>query len=298
MKLTMPTAAFSLVPAMVLLLGAAPTLAKTPASTASGDIRLFQSTGRVIVMMRIGNGELIPMIFDTGSDGHSVDRLIVTRERLKRIGTTLEIDGTTGKKRNLPTVALRNLTIGGLKVERLEAVALDYDRSDAMGIFSPEMFTSSLLYLDLSSSLARLVPRSSTAPPEGPPTAFVQGVPSVHMIMPDGSTLPAHFDTGFDSALSLPTSMMRSMPLMEPARVVGRFKSINTEGEVYGGRIRGKIRIGPIELVNPKVTFLGELANIGLPIIRQVTLVIDAGSQRNWVLPAASKPPKLTDPTG
>ena len=299
MKLSLPTSAYALVPAMVFLVGAAPVPRVTqPSIPSSGDIRLFQSPGRVMVMMRTGSSELIPMIFDTGSDGHSIDRLIVSRERLKRVGTTLEIDGTTGKKRRLPTVALTNLTIGGLEVAQLEAVALDYDRNDAMGIFSPEMFTISLLYLDLSSSLARLVPKTPTALPEGPPTAFVQGIPSVQMIMPDGSTLPAHFDTGFDGALSLPTSMMNTVPLMEPARVVGRFKSISTEGDVYGGRVRGKIRIGPLELVNPKVTFLGELANIGLPIIRQVTLVIDAGGQQNWVWPAGSKPPKLTDPTG
>jgi hypothetical protein len=35
-----------------------------------GVITLFQSTNRVLVMMRIGDGELVPMVFDTGSDGH------------------------------------------------------------------------------------------------------------------------------------------------------------------------------------------------------------------------------------
>lgn len=48
-----------------------------PLVPASGDITSFQSTGRVLMMMRIGDGELIPMVFDTGSDGHSIDRLIV-----------------------------------------------------------------------------------------------------------------------------------------------------------------------------------------------------------------------------
>jgi hypothetical protein len=66
--------------------------------------------------------------------------------------------------------------------------------------------------------------------------------------------------------------------------VVGRFKSINTEGEVYGGRIRGTIRVGPIELDNPEVTFLGDLANLGLPVIRRIVLVIDPAQKRNWVL--------------
>lgn len=250
----------------------------------SGDITLFQSPGRVMVMMRIGGDELVPMVFDTGSDGHSIDQSIVKRHRLNRVGSTIEIDGTTGKQRTLPRVVVPNVRIGGLKMGSIEATALDYDRDDAMGIISSEMFTNSLVFVDLGNSRARLAPRATTAPPPGPATAYVENIPSVQLIMPDGTSLPAHFDTGFDGALSLPISMMDKVPLMAPARIVGRFKSINTKGDVYGGRIRGKIVIGPIELDNPEVTFLGDLANIGLPIIRQVTLVIDPLAKRNWVL--------------
>lgn len=255
----------------------------------SGNITLFQSPDRVLVMMRIGDGELVPMVFDTGSDGHSIDRMIVKRERLKRVGTAIERDGTTGKERTLPLVAIANVTLGGLKVKRLEATALDYDRNDAMGIISSEMFTGSLVYLDLHNGRARLSPRATTAPPAGPAIAYVRDIPTVHIVMPDGSTLPAHFDTGANGALSLPIDMMDKVPLMEKPRVVGRFKSIDTEGEVYGGRIRGTIRIGPLTLENPEVTFLGDLANIGLPIIRQVTLVLDPAEKRNWVLGAGAR---------
>jgi hypothetical protein len=255
-----------------------------PLVPASGDITLFQSTGRVLVMMRIGDGELIPMVFDTGSDGHSIDRLIVKRDHLKRVGTAIEVDGTTGKERTLPLVAIDDVTVGGLKIKRIEATALDYDRSDAMGIISSEMFTESLVYLDLRNGRARLAPRATTPLPPGPAIAYVRDIPTVAIVMPDGATLPAHFDTGANGALSLPISMMDKVPLMDKPRVVGRFKSINTEGDVYGGRIRGTIRVGPIELDNPEVTFLGDLANLGLPVIRQVVLVIDPGQKRNWVL--------------
>lgn len=255
----------------------------------SGEIILFQSPDRVLVMMRIGDGELVPMVFDTGSDGHSIDRLIVKREHLKRVGTAIEHDGTTGRERTLPLVAIDNVSLGGLKVKRLEATALDYDRNDAMGIISSEMFTGSLVYLDLHNGRARLSPRATTAAPAGPAIAYVRDIPSVHIVMPDGSTLPAHFDTGANGALSLPVDMMDKVPLMATPRVVGRFKSINTEGEVYGGRIRGTIHIGPIALENPAVTFLGDLANIGLPIIRQVTLVLDPAQKRNWVMEAGAR---------
>lgn len=261
-----------------------------PKTPAFRNIVLFQSSERVLVMMRVANGDLVPMVFDTGSDGATIDHSLAKRLRLDRIGEVQEIDGTTGKKRTLPQVALRNVTVGGLKVDMIGAASVGYDRNDAMGIISSEMFTDSLLYLDLANNHAVLAPRDSTPTPKGEEIKYVAGIPSTHIMMPDGSTLPAHFDTGFNGALSLPVELMNKVPLVEPAKAVGRFKSINTEGVVYGGRIKGTVKIGPLTLENPDVTFLGDLANIGLPIIRRVTLVIDAAGDRNWVLMPGARP--------
>ncbi len=256
----------------------------------AGEITLFQSPGRVMVMMRVGDGDLLPMVFDTGSDGNTIDLSLVDRLKLEKIGEVQEVDGSTGHVRILPSVALRDLTVGGLPVGSIDAAAVEYDRNDAMGIFSSETFTRSLLYLDLASGRAVLTARDAATRPAQAPVDYVDGLPTVHMVMPDGSTLAAHFDTGFDGALSLPLSMIDKVPLERPAEVVGRFRSISQEGDVYGGRIKGTVRIGPVVLENPEVTFLGDIANIGLPIIRKLTLVIDAEADRNWVLAPGSLP--------
>lgn len=289
MRLILGIACAALLPAPSYVAGA-PTRSSVALPTA-GRITLFQSPGRVLVMVRVSNGDLVPMVFDTGSDGHSIDSTLTRRLRLRRLGEAHELDGTTGKQRVLSNVAVPDVTLGGLKVGTISAVSLDMDRDDAMGIISSEMFTGSLLYLDLANDRARLVPRDMVPPPPGPATAYVRGIPSVAMVLPDGSTLPAHFDTGYNGALSLPIGMMDKVPLVAPAKVVGRFKTINSEGPVYGGRIRGTIKIGPIELQNPDVTFLGDLANIGLPVIRRVTLVLDPAADRNWILPTGTRPP-------
>ncbi|WP_404373448.1 aspartyl protease family protein [Sphingomonas sp. MMS24-J45] len=281
----------------LLLVGSAWTAGAAAARTdaaakppAAGEIRLFQSPDRVLVMMQIDNRDLVPMVFDTGSDGATIDASLARRFKMRTVGQVHEIDGTTGKERFLPQVAIRDVTLGGLKVPLIEAASVDYDRRDAMGIVSSEMFTDSLLYLDLGASRALLVPRATAQTPAGPATAYVESIPSVDLVLPDGSTIPAHFDTGYNGALSLPVAMMDKVPLMAPAKIAGRFKSINTEGEFYGGQIKGTIKIGPVTLENPKVAFLGTLANIGLPIIRRVTLVIDPSADRNWVLPPGARP--------
>jgi len=249
-----------------------------------GVIELFQSEARVLVMMQIGAGELAPMVFDTGSDGHSIDQSLVDRHRLAQVGDVIAVDGTTGNAQHLAMVALPDVSLGRLRVGSIDAAALDYDRTDAMGIISSEMFEGSLVVLELDKNRARLLPLATTSPPDGPGVPYVADIATVNLVMPDGSTLPAHFDTGYNAALSLPIALMDKVPLMAPATVVGRFKSINTEGEVYGGQIRGTIRIGPVTLENPHVSFLGELANIGLPVIRQMTLVMDPENNRSWAL--------------
>ncbi len=291
MSLRWGIAGLAALPALLIVPFSAAVAEKAPPLLPSaGEITLFQSTNRVMVMMQIGDDELVPMVFDTGSDGNTLDALVTKRHRLKRTGTVQEVDGTTGKTRMLPEFVVPQVTIGGLKAAGIKAVSVDYDRSDAMGVISSEIFTDSLLYLDLANDRAVLAPRATTPLPPGPATAYVQDIPSVQMVMPDGSTLPAHFDTGFNGELSLPVAFMDKVPLMAPAKEVGRFKAINAEGPVFGGFIRGNIKIGPVTLESPFVTFLGDLANIGLPVIRRVTLVIDPAANRNWILEAGTRP--------
>jgi Aspartyl protease len=276
----------------VVLASAVGAAASPPTPLVTGQrtpqvIELLQSDRRVLVLMRIGDGEPIPMVFDTGSDGHSIDRLIVRRHALKPIGSVINLDGTTGKRRNRPVFAVPNVSLGGLRVGWISAMALDYDRADAMGIISPEAFAGSLVSVELGRARARLLPRSEPWLPSGPATAYVGGLPAVEVKLPGGERITANLDSGYNGALSLPVAMMGSIPLMAPPGVVGRFKSIDSEGEVFGAQVRGPVTIGPVTLESPKVMFLGGIANIGLPVLRQLTLVLDPQEHRSWVLPAA-----------
>lgn len=268
---------------MFISLLQAAALAAAPLSP-TGTIALAQSDHRVFVMMRIGRDEIVPMIFDTGSDGHSIDRSLVARHRLRTVGTTVEIDGSTQQRRTLPTVAIPDVSLGGLRVGTVDAVALDYDRDDAMGIVSSEMFAGRMLMIDLAHNRAQVLDKATAALPAGPATPYEGALPATRLTLPDGTTLAAELDTGYNGALSLPVSMLGKVKLVAPATVVGRFHSINSDGEVMGGRIAGRVQIGPITLDNPEVVFLGEVANVGLPVIRRGRLLLDSANRRSWFL--------------
>ena len=251
----------------------------------TGMVALAQSDQRLFVMLRIGAGEILPMIFDTGSDGHSIDRLAVRHNRLRTIGATIEHDGTTGRRRALHTVAITDASLGGLSVGTIEAAALDYDRDDAMGIVSPQLFAGRLVRLDLARNRAAIVEKTAATIPPTPASPYLGGLPATDLVLPDGKTIRANLDTGYNGELSLPLAMMTTLPLIAPATVVGRFRSIDASGEVFGGQIRGTVRIGPLTLESPHVTFLGNVANVGLPLIRRTTLLLDPADQRSWLLP-------------
>ena len=263
--------------------------AAVPVLVPEGTIQLFQSPRRVMVMMRIGEDELLPMVFDTGSDGHTFDTLIVRRHHLRQAGTTIVRDGTSGIEQTSPIYGLPQVTLGGLAVGSIEGVGEPYDRSDAMGIISSEMFTGRLVSVELAQNRARILPLNATTLPPGPATPHNAGLPATPIHMPDGSTIIGELDTGYNSALSLPTAMMGRVSLMSPPRVIGRYRSTRAEGEVWGGELRGDVTIGPVVLHNPLIAFLGDRANIGLPVIRQLTLVIDPAAKRSWILPPVTK---------
>lgn len=119
----------ALLSAMSLLMAPAGAWAREEAATSglpeTGEITLYQSPDRVLVMMRVADGDLIPMVFDTGSDGATIEHNLAKRLRMKKIGQVQALDGTTGKTELLPEVSIPDATVGGLKVGAIEAAAFD-----------------------------------------------------------------------------------------------------------------------------------------------------------------------------
>ena len=180
---------------MILTLLQALALAATPPLNTIGTLTLAQSNDRVFVMMRIGQDEIVPMVFDTGSNGHSIDRSLVSRHRLRTVGTTIEFDGSTQKpfatdRRHSGRLA------GGLRVCRNA--------------------------------------RQGQAGGAG--------------------------------------KRCRPLPLDQFRR------------RRDGGRIEGRVQIGPITLDSPDVVFLGDVANVGLPVIRRGRMLLDSANHRSWFL--------------
>jgi hypothetical protein len=94
-------------------------------------------------------------------------------------------------------------------------------------------------------------------------------------------------DTGSPMGLSFPMSYAHTLSLGEPLRQVGRAQtSFSDMLPIYQARIAGAVRVGPLSFVNPEVRFTAVIpnVNVGMSILRELTLVIDPEAKRSWTL--------------
>jgi hypothetical protein len=91
---------------------------------------------------------------------------------------------------------------------------------------------------------------------------------------------------------------VKSFPLKAPAKVVGRAVSALAEQDVLGGDLVGSVDIGPYSAKDPAVAFFDTVINVGFPMIRKLTVVLDPANKRAWVLDPASEKPNWAAFTG
>ena len=199
-------------------------------------------------------------------------------------------DGANGKSFEAPVVSLPAARLDTVALGNPVASAYDYQREDTIGIIGPNLFPDSLVYLEFGRQRIRLVDKAEATPPSedvipylaaaGGPTDLM---PAINIELP-GLTVPAQLDSGSDGSFSLPLAMADKVPLVSPPVPVGTATSVSGTQVVYGAKIKGQVRIGTVTLDNPDVTFGGLIANVGLPIIRRMTVVLDPASHKGWVL--------------
>jgi hypothetical protein len=251
---------------------------------------LYLHRDRPLAMLTIGGHLPSPIIFDTGTDENIVSKSLASEYKLKQVGTSPLLDLGTGKSTTVPTVALPDPRLGGVPLSITIAQVLDRKVPDEVGIFGPYSFGDNYVVLEAGLNRIRLVPRNSGLTLPGPGIPYEGNLPSMPIRVGE-LMVNAHLDSGNSDPLVLGEDMMKTVPLKEPAQIVGIAVSALGEKEVYGGRLQQAVKVGPITLDQPEVTFSGrgDRANVGFPVIRRLTIVLDPTAKRSWVLDAASE---------
>jgi hypothetical protein len=299
----------ALLPAFCLLVPpCAPAFAEPVASPAApvpaareGVFPIYMSGTRPLAIMRIG-AVPVPVVFDTGTTSNGLDREFVESVGLRQLGPSSVLDGALGTSFPAISVSLAGATLNGLELGDPIADAYEYSGEDAVGVIGPNLFLGSLVYLEFDRYRVRLRDKGAADAPAGPGTPYVgppdDALPAVDIDLPGGVTARAIMDSGYTAPFALPLAMVERLPLEAPPQQTGTARSVSGEQPVYRARLRGTVRIGPLTLDNPEVDFFGNDTIIGLPLLRQMRVVLDPEARRSWVLAPCTAATPLEDYVG
>lgn len=280
--------------AFTLATAAMPALA---APKSSEIVPLYISTNRPLAMLRIGDSAPMPVVFDTGTTENILDAALARQNKLKIVGHFKLVDDVSKKSTLVPTAAARHARLSGVPLD-IEVVRLsDYPSGDEAGVFGPYSFRNRYVVVEAGLNRLRIISKDSGFVPPGPGHPYKEDIPATE-IRVGGKLYDAVLDTGHDSALSLPTDFVNSAPLKAPPTVVGKAVSALAVQDVLGGELAAPVDIGPYSLKNPKVAFFDTVINVGFPVIRNLTIILDPTNKLTWVLDPASEKPRWSDFTG
>ncbi len=267
------------------------------APSPSEIVPLYVSTSRPIAMLTIGDSAPMPVVFDTGTTENILDAGLARRIGLKVVGHFNLVDDASKKSVRVPTAAAPDARLSGVPLD-IKVVRLPHARSgDEVGIFGPYSFGNRYVVVEAGLNRLRIIAKDSGYVPPGPGHAYEEDIPAAEIRIA-GKSYDAVLDTGHDAALSLPADSLKSHPLKAPASVVGKAVSALAEQDVLGGELVGSVEIGPYSVKEPAVAFVDTVINVGFPLIRHLTIVLDPANKRSWVLDPASEKPTWADFTG
>lgn len=269
---------------------AAPAEAPTDQSAAKPRppvIELFQSSHRLLVMMKIGDSPPMPFVFDTGTNGNLVDLKIAERLGLPHVGPSKSIDGSTGLPVPGFETFIRGASLGGVPIDDARATAFAWDDANEVGIVGPNSFPGKFVQMDLTRSALRIL-TERPGDPADPGFAYLgekgDALPSLTLVI-GGQSVPAILDTGNNSDFLLPLSMAAGLTLESAPVVIGQAVSAAGSQPVYEARLAGDVTIAGVVFSHPRLRFMeGGRPNIGLPALRRLSLVFDPVAERTWVV--------------
>ena len=279
------------------ILAAANAMPADAAPEPSEIVPVYISTNRPLVMLRIGKSAPVPVVFDTGTTENSLDATVARQIGLKVVGHSEVIDDVSQKSKVVPMVAAPQARLSEVPLDVKTVPISDYPSGDEAGVFGPNSFRNRYVVVELGLNRVRIIPKNSGFMPPGPGHAYKENIPAAEIRIA-GKPYDAVLDTGHTAALSLPANSVKSFPLKAPARIVGKAVSALAEQDVFGGDLAASVDIGPYTLSDPPVGFYDTVINVGFPVIRKLTIVLDPANKRTWVLDPATERPTWSDFTG
>ncbi len=273
--------------AAVAIILAAAGIKAGEADTKPVRTRLSVDQGHPSIELKLDGKGPYRLLFDTGSGADLiVDQDLAAELGLASTGTRRIGDPNRPEALTAEVVKLDRVEVGGLVLEDVSAIAwkrdhvggADFPRGVVgLGLFGPRLVT-----LDYAREELSVAPGELPAP-DGKTVltaSFEDGIPSVPIEVA-GTSFRAHLDSGSTGFVGLPLDAAKSLPLESAPAVVGRARTASGDYAVSEARLKGSVRVGTIEIENPKLRFVDlPQANLGFDLLRSLVVTIDRKNAR------------------
>jgi aspartyl protease len=189
-------------------------------------------------------------------------------------------DGTS----SLPVDVVRidSVEVGGVDLGGQTSIVLQ-PGTDVDGAIGFPLFSGLLVELDYAGGRLRVL-RGELPEPDGRKVLALtnlQGIPMVPIAI-GGETLQAVLDSGSEADLLVPMSMVAKLPLESPPVKSGRMSTLFGEFDLYTARLKGRVTLGGIELVDPELTFSDHFreVNVGGHFLARFRVTFDPARKR------------------
>jgi hypothetical protein len=247
----------------------------------------FRGLMPVVEVKLNGQGPFAFMI-DTGAGMQAdIDTSVATRLKLQPNGRVLNGDPSRENDRQVETVRIDSLFLGGAEFRNVIAVVrpqkITSDYPDVDGILGFALFTEYLLTLDYPAMQVRLA-RGALPNANGDDILSFEledRIPVIEVAI-GKMRVRAHVDSGnFVAGFILPEEIVEQLRLLSPPVIVGRARSVSNQIELKQAQLRDTIRLGRFDFPQATITFpaLSD-TNVGFKVLREFTLTFDQQTRR------------------
>jgi Aspartyl protease len=254
-------------------------------------ISLDLSGAHPTALLAIASNAPVPVIFDSGAGSSILSKDYATRLGLPdrgrvQIGSPGDSAPVTGFQ-----TWLAEARLGDADLHNLDLVAMDLPArlEGVAGVISPRAFFGRLVRFEFAAARVTVVDKTRANLPPGPaaPYGGERGHPLPAMqVDVAGTAVTALLDSGSRYGLQLPFDLSQRLPLRDALVPTAPVRMIGGTHAAYSATIAGLVHVGPLVLTDPQVQFVEgvPIANVGIEVLRQTTLVLDPEGARSWLL--------------
>jgi hypothetical protein len=212
----------------------------------------------IVIKGKLGkeNNNEYDFIFDTGATGIYIWDSIAKRQAYTEVGKVKEISPEGNDMGEHTIININNLYFKNLFI-KLDATLMPKEEifsPTAIGVVGLSAFDGYVVTIDYKRKKI-LLKRGALKKAKDVISLNESQILEGNILL-NGNIVPAHFDCGAPSYISIPIAMKDKCKLLTEPKIIGKARTVGGEMDILAAQFDGTILIGSIKLIDPKIEFV------------------------------------------